>query len=256
MSSATTTAQRTEVAADSPLAEIFARVAADTGVPADELAAVSWNETRFHFASPAPGSHAFQTGLLALTESGPRDLHRGAALAGVRGRRWRRDDGERCGRAGECSAGGVARAGCTRGVAAANGAAAALGVTGGALVALDAPELVGMPVAIVAANLDGDCDDDVIVATDAAPPQVWKREGATFVVGEAVGTMPAAAARRSSRRRRALIGAVRGRERSHLGQSLSHLDPYNSARILQAFPTTCGQCTLAPRPCITSDDAC
>src|SRR5512145_3326439 len=75
---------RTPVAGDSPLAEIFARVSADTGVPADVLAAVSWNETRFSFATPAgPHSHAFETGLMALTESGPRDLHRGAMLAGV-----------------------------------------------------------------------------------------------------------------------------------------------------------------------------
>lgn len=75
---------RTAVAGDSPLAEIFARVAADTGVPADVLAAVSWNETRFHFATPGgPHSHAFETGLMALTDGGPRDLHRGALLAGV-----------------------------------------------------------------------------------------------------------------------------------------------------------------------------
>lgn len=75
---------RTPVAGESPLAEIFARVSADTGVPADVLAAVSWSETRFHFATPAgPDSHAFETGLMALTESGPRDLHRGALLAGV-----------------------------------------------------------------------------------------------------------------------------------------------------------------------------
>jgi hypothetical protein len=54
-------------------------------------------------------------------------------------------------------------------------------------------EMAGMPLAIVAADLDGDCDDDVIVATDAAAPIVWKREGASFVVGEAVGTTPVAA---------------------------------------------------------------
>ncbi len=75
---------RTPVAGDSPLAEIFARVGADTGVPADVLAAVSWNETRFSFATPGgPDSHAFETGMMALAESGPRDLHRGAMLAGV-----------------------------------------------------------------------------------------------------------------------------------------------------------------------------
>jgi uncharacterized protein (TIGR03382 family) len=75
---------RTPVAGDSPLAEIFARVSADTGVPADVLAAVSYNETRLSFATPGGAhSHAFETGLMALTESGPRDLHRGAMLAGV-----------------------------------------------------------------------------------------------------------------------------------------------------------------------------
>jgi uncharacterized protein (TIGR03382 family) len=83
LSSAPTPSTRTPVAGNSPLADIFTRVSADTGVPADVLAAVSWNETRFHFASPAPDSHAFETGLMALTETGPRDLHRGALLAGV-----------------------------------------------------------------------------------------------------------------------------------------------------------------------------
>ncbi|HEY5924938.1 MAG TPA: N-acetylmuramoyl-L-alanine amidase [Kofleriaceae bacterium] len=76
--------ERTPVAGSSPLADIFTRVSLDTGVPADVLAAVSWNETRFHFATPGgEHSHAFETGLMALTESGPRDLHRGAMLAGV-----------------------------------------------------------------------------------------------------------------------------------------------------------------------------
>lgn len=85
-------ASRTPVAGDSPLAEMFARVAADTGVPADVLAAVSWNETRFQFATPdGAHSHAFETGLMALTEGGPRDLHRGAFLAGVSEEAVRRD---------------------------------------------------------------------------------------------------------------------------------------------------------------------
>ncbi len=84
VSGSPTEASRTPVAGDSPLADIFVRVGADTGVPADVLAAVSWNETRFHFVTPAgPHSHAFETGPMALTESGPRDLHRGAHLAGV-----------------------------------------------------------------------------------------------------------------------------------------------------------------------------
>lgn len=74
---------RIAVGGDSPLTEIFGRVSADSGVPADLLAAISWNETRFHFAHPEPDSHAFQYGPMALTEGGPRDLVRGARLAGV-----------------------------------------------------------------------------------------------------------------------------------------------------------------------------
>lgn len=76
---------RVPVAGDSPLIDVFTRVAADSGVPADLLAAVSWNETRFLFAHPEPDSHAFEYGPLALTDGvgGPRDLQRGAALAGV-----------------------------------------------------------------------------------------------------------------------------------------------------------------------------
>ncbi len=74
---------RIAVAGDSPLSDMFARVGRDSGVPADLLAAISWSETRFHFAHPEPDSHAFEYGPLALTEGGPRDLHRGAMLAGV-----------------------------------------------------------------------------------------------------------------------------------------------------------------------------
>jgi N-acetyl-anhydromuramyl-L-alanine amidase AmpD len=62
---------------------LFTRVAKDTGVPADLLAAVSWTETRWTFVVPSAESHALQYGPLALTDGGPRDLHRGASLAGV-----------------------------------------------------------------------------------------------------------------------------------------------------------------------------
>jgi len=62
---------------------MFTRVANDTGVPADLLAAVSWTETRWTFVVPSVESHAMQYGLLALTDGGARDLHRGASLAGV-----------------------------------------------------------------------------------------------------------------------------------------------------------------------------
>jgi hypothetical protein len=37
---------------DSPLVGVFNRVAADTGVPADLLAAVSYTQTRWSFATP------------------------------------------------------------------------------------------------------------------------------------------------------------------------------------------------------------
>jgi len=63
---------------------MFTRVGDDMGVAPELLAAVSWNETRFHFAQPGgPDSHAFEIGLLALTDGGVRDIHRGAQLAGV-----------------------------------------------------------------------------------------------------------------------------------------------------------------------------
>ncbi|MBX3158458.1 MAG: VCBS repeat-containing protein [Deltaproteobacteria bacterium] len=38
----------------------------------------------------------------------------------------------------------------------------------------------GTIVAVIAVDLDGDCDDDVIVASDAASPVVWRRTGTTF----------------------------------------------------------------------------
>lgn len=65
---------------DSPLVSIFTRVAKDTGVPADLLATVSHTQTRWSFVQPAPDSHAFEIGPMALTE---RDLPRAASLAGV-----------------------------------------------------------------------------------------------------------------------------------------------------------------------------
>lgn len=86
-----TPSSRIPVGGDSELAAIFSRVAADTNVPADLLAAVSWTETRFAFVHPdAHDSHSFATGPLALIDASithatgsPRDLHRGASLAGV-----------------------------------------------------------------------------------------------------------------------------------------------------------------------------
>ncbi len=80
---------RTPVGGDSELVSIFRRVSADTGVPSDLLAAVSWNETRFTFVHPdAHEAHSVTVGPLALVDvdvagASPRDLHRGALLAGV-----------------------------------------------------------------------------------------------------------------------------------------------------------------------------
>ena len=64
-----------------------------------------------------------------------------------------------------------------------------------ALVASDAPALPpGNPVAIVTGDLDGDCDDDAIIATDGAPPTIWIRDHATFLdSGMAIGTNAVAA---------------------------------------------------------------
>jgi N-acetyl-anhydromuramyl-L-alanine amidase AmpD len=74
---------RTAVGGESPLATLFTRVAKDSGVPADLLATVSYVETRLSFVSD---SDKHQVGPLALTDgvaNSPRDLHRGASLAGV-----------------------------------------------------------------------------------------------------------------------------------------------------------------------------
>ncbi|NVB79175.1 MAG: VCBS repeat-containing protein [Kofleriaceae bacterium] len=76
----------------------------------------------------------------------------------------------------------------------ADGTAAILDARSGALVAGDTPPLpAGTPVALVAADIDGDCDDDLIVATTMAAPVIWIREGATFTAGASIGESPVAA---------------------------------------------------------------
>src|SRR5690242_11438907 len=73
--------RRVPVGGDSPLVPVFERVAAETGVPADLLATVSFVETRFSFVHAAPGEHsAGAIGLLGLPEP---LLREGAKLAGV-----------------------------------------------------------------------------------------------------------------------------------------------------------------------------
>ncbi len=63
----------------------------------------------------------------------------------------------------------------------ADGTAAVIDAAGGSLVATAAPPPpAGTPLAIVAGDLDGDCDDDLVIVTDAAAPTVWLRDGASF----------------------------------------------------------------------------
>ena len=74
--------------------------------------------------------------------------------------------------------------------------ASAIDANSGALVELEVPaRRTGKIVALVTADLDGDCDDDAIVATDGAPPALWRRDGVTFTeVGSLGGTTIAAVA--------------------------------------------------------------
>jgi hypothetical protein len=82
------TAPRVAVGGESPLVPAFLRAGADTGVPAELLAAMSYVETRFRFVGQyAPEGHDDHgvpaIGLMALSEGGPRDIARAAALAGL-----------------------------------------------------------------------------------------------------------------------------------------------------------------------------
>jgi hypothetical protein len=67
----------------------------------------------------------------------------------------------------------------------------------GALVELPGPPQLGGPVrAAVAFDADGDCDDDLVIVADGAPPALARDEGATFDAAGAIGdtAMRAAAA--------------------------------------------------------------
>ncbi len=75
-------------------------------------------------------------------------------------------------------------------VAVAPGASTVIDARDGALTVADGPALMGNPVAVLAMDVDGDCDDDIVVATDSAPPQIWLREGASFVASTSLQTMP------------------------------------------------------------------
>lgn len=65
-----------------------------------------------------------------------------------------------------------------------------LDAKGGALVASDLG-VTGNVTAVLAADLDGDCDDDVVIATDAAAPRVFLRDGLAFTPGDSIGTAAA-----------------------------------------------------------------
>ncbi len=66
----------------------------------------------------------------------------------------------------------------------------------GALVATTAPApRAGTVTALVAVDIDSDCDDDILIATDGAAPALWRRDGVTFTeVGSLTGGPIAAAA--------------------------------------------------------------
>jgi hypothetical protein len=50
-----------------------------------------------------------------------------------------------------------------------------------------APALSGTITDAVAIDVDGDCDDDIVIATDAAAPVVWRRDGKTLVDAGSLG---------------------------------------------------------------------
>ena len=79
-------------------------------------------------------------------------------------------------------------------IAAAGGDAAVVDAAGGALVTGAAPAPPpGAVHALVAADLDGDCDDDLVIATAGGAPVIWRRDGAAFVVAGELGDAPAVA---------------------------------------------------------------
>lgn len=72
-------APRVALGGSSALVEVFTRVGAETGVPAELLATMSYVETRLRFVSAEEHGRA-TVGLLGMT---PDDLRAGAALAGI-----------------------------------------------------------------------------------------------------------------------------------------------------------------------------
>nr|HEX4315887.1 VCBS repeat-containing protein [Kofleriaceae bacterium] len=74
-----------------------------------------------------------------------------------------------------------------------DGATAVIAAAGGALVTRDGPMLAGGAVDAVAVDVDGDCDDDVVVALAGAPPELLRRDGDSFVDAGPVGGAVASA---------------------------------------------------------------
>ncbi len=79
-------------------------------------------------------------------------------------------------------------------IVAAGATTAVVDARSGSLVATDAPAPgAGAVTAILAVDLDGDCDDDLVLATDGAAPALWRRDGVTFTVVGVLGGAPIAA---------------------------------------------------------------
>ncbi len=75
----------------------------------------------------------------------------------------------------------------------ASGMSTVIAAVDGALVATPAPALPGPIADAVAIDVDGDCDDDVVIAVAGAPPELWLRDADQFVDAGPIGTTAFAA---------------------------------------------------------------
>lgn len=78
-------------------------------------------------------------------------------------------------------------------VIAAGASAQIIDVRNGSLVATDAPAPNGTVLAAIAADLDRDCDDDIVLVVEGNAPLLWRRDGATFVELGRLGSLAMAA---------------------------------------------------------------
>jgi len=79
-------------------------------------------------------------------------------------------------------------------VAVAAGSSAIVDAIDGGLVTGTAPAPpAGSIIDVIAIDVDGDCDDDLIVATTGAPPELWRRDGVDLVDAGPIGTVPVSA---------------------------------------------------------------